>query len=143
MRSAPLGTPRTASRIRGSGCPRRAGARGSLAQAPLPAGSQSINQSNPQSATRAQEKPHPSATTRAANPATRSVAGLGGSERVAQALACVTRSMFTRFLQKRAKNCCIFDRIPRWISIVRASMPLRYFCPMLAFLLSSEFGLRG
>ena len=39
---------------------------------------QSINQSNPQSATRAQEKPHPSATTRAANPATRSVAGLGG-----------------------------------------------------------------
>jgi len=32
---------------------------------------QSINQSNPQSATRAQEKPHPSATTRAANPATR------------------------------------------------------------------------
>ena len=27
MRSAPLGTPRTASRIRGSGCRRRAGAR--------------------------------------------------------------------------------------------------------------------
>ena len=66
---------------------------------------QSINQSNPQSATRAQEKPHPSATTRAANPATQSVAGLGGEERVAQALACATRSMFTRFLQKRAKRC--------------------------------------
>ena len=31
---------------------------------------------------------------------------LGGlRERVAQALACVTRSLFTRFLQKRAKNC--------------------------------------
>jgi len=64
-----------------------------------------LNQSNPQRATRAQEKPPPSATTRAAaNPVTRRVAGFGGLERVAQALAFVTRSLLfvcTLFMEAR------------------------------------------
>ena len=47
---------------------------------------QSINQRSSQSHTRAKEKPHPSTTTRGANPASRSDAGLGGCERVATAL---------------------------------------------------------
>jgi len=47
---------------------------------------QSINQSKVlTSHTLAKEKPHPSTTTRGANPASRSNAGLGGCERVATA----------------------------------------------------------
>jgi len=55
---------------------------------------QSINQSNTRSATRAQENPHPSAiTTRAGNPATRSVAGLGGL-RTSRASVSLRDSLF-------------------------------------------------
>jgi len=52
---------------------------------------QSINQRSSQSHTRAKENPHPSTTTRGANSASRSDAGLGGCERVATALVCETR----------------------------------------------------
>ena len=59
---------------------------------------QSINQRSFQGHTRAKEKPQPSTTTRGANPASRSDAGLGGCERVATALVCETRSCSTPFI---------------------------------------------
>jgi len=51
---------------------------------------QSIDQRSSQSHTRAREKPHPPQG--AANPASRSDAGLGGCERVALPLSHATRS---------------------------------------------------
>ena len=44
----------------------------------VPGAPQSINQRSSQSHTRAEEKPHPSATSGVANPASRSDTGLGG-----------------------------------------------------------------
>jgi len=96
VRSAPLGTPRTASRIRGSGCRRRAGARLLLAgenafedvlgiihycltdllRVVCDEGGRARSRAT---VPRARRSPIPAQPQRAANTAPRSAAGVGGS----------------------------------------------------------------